>query len=107
MYAAVSARAVEIATLRAIGFGGGAVMASVLAEVLLLAFGGATIGAALAWIAFNCNLHAMGGTVISLAVTPGLIVNGVLFACFLGFVGGFFPALRAARRPIADALRAN
>ena len=107
MYAAVSARAVEIATLRAIGFGGGAVMASVLAEVLLLAFGGAAIGAALAWIVFNGNLHAMGGTVISLAVTPGLIVGGVLFACFVGFVGGFFPALRAARRPIADALRAN
>jgi putative ABC transport system permease protein len=107
MYSAVSARAIEIATLRAIGFGGGAVMGSVLAEALLLAFAGAAIGAAIAWTVFDGNLHAMGGTVISLAVTPGLIRNGILFACILGFVGGFFPALRAARRPIVDALRAT
>jgi putative ABC transport system permease protein len=107
MYSAVSARTVEIATLRAIGFGGMAVMASVLVEALLLALAGSLIGAGFAWVAFNGNLHAIGGTVISLAVTPGLVRNGVLFACFLGFVGGFFPALRAARRPIVDALRAT
>jgi putative ABC transport system permease protein len=107
MYSAVSARSVEIATLRAIGFGGGAVMASVLAEAILLALLGSLIGAGLAWLAFNGNLHVFGGSVISLAVTPGLIMNGVLFACLLGFIGGFFPALRAARRPVAEALRAN
>jgi putative ABC transport system permease protein len=107
MYSAVSTRGVEIATLRAIGFGGMAVMASVLAEALLLALAGSLIGAALAWIAFNGNLHAIGGNVIRLTVTPGLIGNGVLFACLLGFVGGFFPALRAARRPVAEALRAS
>jgi putative ABC transport system permease protein len=107
MYSAVSARSVEIGTLRAIGFGGMAVMASVLVEALLLALAGSLIGAGFAWIAFNGNLHAIGGTVISLAVTPGLVRNGVLFACFLGFVGGFFPALHAARRPIVDALRAT
>ncbi len=107
MYSAVSARTVEIATLRAIGFGGMAVMASVLVEALLLALAGSLIGAGFAWIAFNGNLHVLGGSVISLAVTPGLVRNGVLFACFLGFVGGFFPALRAARRPIVDALRAT
>jgi putative ABC transport system permease protein len=82
-------------------------MASVLAESLLLALLGSLIGAGVAWAAFNGNLHVMGGTVISLAVTPGLIVNGILFACLLGFLGGFFPALRAARRPIAEALRAS
>jgi putative ABC transport system permease protein len=107
MYSAVSARTVEIGTLRAIGFSGLSVMASVLVEALLLALAGSLIGASFAWLAFNGNLHAIGGTVISLAVTPGLIRNGVLFACFLGFIGGLFPALRAARRPIVDALRAT
>ena len=107
MYSAVSTRAVEIATLRAIGFGGMAVMASVLVEALLLALAGSLIGSAIAWAAFNGNAHYFGGNVIHLAVTPGLIINGALFACFLGFVGGVFPALRAARRPIVDALRAT
>jgi putative ABC transport system permease protein len=107
MYSAISARSVEIATLRAIGFGGEAVMASVLVESLLLALAGSLIGAGFAWFAFNGHLHALGGTVISLAVTPGLIIDGVLFACLLGFIGGFFPALRAARRPVAEALRGN
>jgi putative ABC transport system permease protein len=73
MYSAVSARWTEIATLRAIGFGGGAVMVSVLAESLALALAGALIGAGAAWLAFNGNLHALGGSVITLAVTPGLM----------------------------------
>ena len=107
MYSAISARAREIATLRAIGFGAGPVLVSVLVEALALSLLGALIGIAVAWAAFNGNLHAIGGTVINLAVTPRLIVNGLLFACFLGFIGGFFPALRAARRPIAEALRAS
>jgi putative ABC transport system permease protein len=107
MYSAVSTRSVEIATLRALGFGGVAVMASVLVEALILALAGSLIGGAVAWAAFNGNLHVFDGNVIHLAVTPGLIINGALFACLLGFVGGFFPALRAARRPVADALRAS
>lgn len=90
MYAAVSTRAVEIATLRAIGFGGMAVMASVLVEALVLALAGSLIGSAIAWAAFNGNLHVFGNNVIELAVTPGLVINGALFACLLGFVGGFF-----------------
>ncbi|HEY4276498.1 MAG TPA: ABC transporter permease [Rhizomicrobium sp.] len=107
MYSAVSARRIEIATLRAIGFGGGAVIWSVLAESLLLAFLGASIGAAIAWALFNNNLQVLSGTVIHLAVTPGLAVGGIVFACLLGLIGGFFPAIRAARRPIAEALRAT
>ena len=107
MYSAVSARAREIATLRAIGFGGGAVLISVLVEALALSVMGALLGVAIAWTGFNGKLHELGGTVINLAVTPGLVRNGLLFACFLGFIGGFFPALRAARRPVAEALRAN
>jgi len=107
MYTAVSARAMEIATLRAIGFSGAAVVVSVLAESLVLAVSGAAIGAVAAWIAFNGNLHAVGGLVFRLAVTPSLIGLGLGFAFTLGFVGGLFPAIRAARLPVADALRAT
>jgi putative ABC transport system permease protein len=107
MYSAVSSRRTEIATLRAIGFSGGAVVVSVLTESLLLAIAGASIGAALAWVAFSNNLQVLGGTVIHLAVTPGLAIGGIAFACLLGFIGGFFPAIRAARLSIADALRAT
>jgi putative ABC transport system permease protein len=106
MYSAVSTRAVEIATLRAIGFGGLVVVISVIVEALLLTSVGAAIGASLAWVAFNGNLHAIGGSTIRLAVTPGLAAGGIVFAALLGLVGGLFPAIRAARLPVATALRA-
>lgn len=105
MYTAVSARAMEIATLRAIGFSGVAVVVSVLAESLVLAVSGAAIGAVVAWIVFNGNLHTVGGLVFRLAVTPSLVALGLGFAFTLGFVGGLFPAIRAASLPVADALR--
>ena len=105
MFSAVSARSIEIATLRAIGFGGGAIVASVLVEALVLAFSGAVIGAGTAWLAFNGNFHAAGGLVFRLAVTPTLVAMGVGFACTLGFLGGLFPAIRAARLPVAAVLR--
>lgn len=63
----------------------------------------AAIGAAMAWIAFNGNLHAMGGSTIRLAVTPGPVTGGIAFAAMLGLVGGLFPAIRAARLPVAIA----
>ena len=107
MYSAVSTRTVEIATLRAIGFGGTAVVISVIVEALLLASAGAAIGAGFAWLVFNGNLHAVGGSAIRLAVTPGLVAGGILFAALLGLVGGLFPAIRAARLPVATALRAT
>jgi putative ABC transport system permease protein len=107
MYTAISARAMEIATLRAIGFGGTAVVASVLAESLLLAVSGGAVGAIAAWIVFSGNLHAIGGLVFRLAVTPSLLALGLGFALVLGFVGGLFPAIRAASIPVADALRAT
>jgi putative ABC transport system permease protein len=107
MYSAVSSRAIEIATLRAIGFSGAAVVASVMAESALLAVSGAVIGAAAAWIAFNGDLHAAGGLVFRLAVTPNLVALGIGFALTLGIVGGLFPAIRAARLPVAEALRAT
>jgi putative ABC transport system permease protein len=107
MYSAISSRAIEIATLRAIGFSGTVVVASVLAESLVLAVSGAIIGAIAAWIAFNGDLHAVGGLVFRLAVTPSLVGLGIGFAFTLGFVGGLFPAIRAASLPVADALRAT
>jgi putative ABC transport system permease protein len=107
MYSSVSRRRVEIATLRAVGFGGLAVMFSVLVESLGLAAIGAVIGAAFAWIMFSGHLQSLGGVAITLAVTPAMAVNGVLFACILAALGSFFPALRAARQPIATAIRAT
>lgn len=113
MYSAVSARAVEIATLRAIGFGAWAVVASVITEALLLALVGALIGAAVAWLAFDGNtvstLAGGGGiaqVVFHLRIGAGLIATGILWACVVGLVGGILPALRAARLPVATALRA-
>jgi putative ABC transport system permease protein len=110
MYSAVSARSVEIATLRAIGFGAGGVVASVLAEAFLLALIGAGIGAAIATLLFNGNTVSIGGTVGSLVtemrVTPSLVGAGIGLACFVGLLGGLFPAIRAARLPVATALRA-
>jgi putative ABC transport system permease protein len=107
MFNAVQLRTVEIATLRALGFGSGAVLASVLVEAVLLAATGAIVGMALAWLAFNGAQHSMGGLVIRLAITPHMALIGLLFACLLGLFGGFFPALRAVRLPVASALRAT
>ena len=111
MYSAVSARALEIATLRAIGFGASAVVLSVLIEALLLACVGAVIGAGLAWIFFNGNAVSTLGSnftqvVFRLTVSPALIGLGIVWAGVIGLVGGLFPAIRAARLPIATALRA-
>lgn len=107
MYSSVSRRRVEIATLRAIGFGGQAVMFSVLVESLGLAAIGAVVGAVFAWGMFSGHLQSLGGVAITLAVTPAMALNGILFACFLAALGAFFPALRAARQPIATAIRAT
>jgi putative ABC transport system permease protein len=106
MYSAVASRTREIATLRAVGFGAAPVVASVMIEALLLCLTGAGLGIAVAWLAFNGNEHSMGGTVIRFAVSPALAVTGAAFACGLGLVGGLFPGIRAARLPVADALRA-
>lgn len=107
MYSAIATRAREIATLRAIGFGGTAVIVSVMSEALLFCLIGAALGVAFAWALFNGYQHAMNGLVIRLAVTPMLATTGIGFALLLGLAGGLFPAARAARMPIVDALRAK
>jgi len=111
MYSAVAARGLEIATLRAIGFGALPVLLSVMIEALLLALIGGIIGASLAWLFFNGHsVSTLGGAfaqvVFQLTVTPTLIATGVIWACIIGLLGGLFPALRAARLPVAEALRA-
>lgn len=110
MYSAVSTRAVEIATLRAIGFGATGVVVSVLVESLTLALLGAVIGAGVAWALFSGNTISLGNTTASLVfqmqVTPALLGVGIGWACAVGFIGGLLPALRAARLPVATALRA-
>jgi putative ABC transport system permease protein len=107
MYLAVDARAREIATLRAIGFGGTAVVVSVLVEALLLAIPGALLGIAIAWLLFNNHAIATGGVSFSLAVTPALVETGIIWALAIGFIGGLAPSIRAARLPVATALRAT
>jgi len=107
LYSAVSTRSSEIATLRIFGFGAASILTSVLAEALVLSLLGAALGAFAAWAAFNGNPHAAGSLVFRLSVTPALIIQGMAFSCALGLIGGLFPALRAARLPIAVALRAG
>jgi putative ABC transport system permease protein len=107
LYSAVSTRSVEIATLRVFGFGAAAILTSVLAEALLLSLLGAAIGTFAAWWTFNGNLHSAGSLVFRLTVTPGLMGEGIGLACGLGLLGGLFPALRAARVPVAVALRTS
>jgi putative ABC transport system permease protein len=111
MYSAVSARTREIATLRALGFGRGAVIMALMIESLLLALIGGGLGAALAYLVFN-NFHAatmnwqsFSQVAFAFAVTPALLVKGIAWALFIGLFGGLLPAVRAARLPIASALR--
>lgn len=111
MFAAVASRAREIATLRAIGFSGAPVVAAVMLETMLLALVGGLIGGIGAWLIFNGQGASTlaGGSVGKLAfelrVTPELLWTGVKWALAIGFIGGLFPAVRAARLPVATALR--
>jgi len=111
MFAAVAARAREIATLRAIGFRGVPVVVAVMLETMLLALLGGVIGGLLAWLIFNgwtASTLATGTTgqlAFTFSVTPSLLWEGLKWALAIGFVGGLFPALRAARLPVTTALR--
>ncbi len=111
MYTAISSRTQEIATLRALGFHSGPVIISVLTESLLLAFAGGLIGAGLAWLAFDgfqaatLNWSSFSAITFAFDVNSKLLTQGIFFAMVIGLIGGLFPAIRAARQPVADALR--
>ena len=110
MYTAVSTRTVEIATLRALGFSGAPVVASVVLEALLLAVLGGAVGAAVAYFGFNgwtvsTLSDAFSQVAFDFTVTPELLLYGIAWAVGLGLVGGLFPAVRAAQLPITTALR--
>jgi putative ABC transport system permease protein len=107
MYAAVSTRGREIATLRALGFAAFPVAVSVMLEAVVLAVTGALIGAAIAWTLYNGKQDTFGGSVFILTVSPSLIGLGILWACVVALLGGLFPSIRAARRPVVEALRAT
>ncbi len=110
MYSAVSARTAEIGTLRALGFGALPVVASVMAEALILAGAGGLVGALLAYVFFNgYSVSTLGANftqvAFDFAVTPQLVLLGLVSALSIGFLGGLMPALRAARLPVTVALR--
>jgi len=111
MYTAVSSRTREIATLRALGFRSGPVVISVVSESLLLAFAGGLIGAGLAWLAFDgyraatLNWASFSAITFAFDVNIALLAKGIIFAMIIGLIGGLFPAIRAARQPVAQALR--
>ncbi len=111
MYSAVASRTREIGVLRALGFGGSAVIVSVLIESMLLALVGGIAGGIIAYLGFNgyeaatFNLQSFRQIAFAFAVTPRLLERAIASAVAIGFLGGIFPAIRAARVPVVVALR--
>jgi putative ABC transport system permease protein len=111
MYTAISSRQVEIATLRAIGFGGLPVVVSVMIEALLLALIGGVVGGALAYVYCDgaslstLNFNTFSQVAFAFRVTPTLLAQGLAWALLIGTAGGLLPAIRAARLPVTTALR--
>jgi putative ABC transport system permease protein len=110
MYSAVSERSREIATMRALGFGGPSVVISFLIEALLISFLGGVVGC-LAALPLNglttstMNFQTFSSLAFAFRITPVLLLTGIIFALFMGVIGGLPPAIRAASRPVAQALR--
>jgi len=107
MYSAVSTRGREIATLRALGYGAFPVAVSVILEAVLLSATGAVIGAGLAWVLYDGKQDVFGGMVFHLSVSRAQFELGVIWAIAVALLGGILPSIRAARRPVVEALRAT
>jgi putative ABC transport system permease protein len=110
MYSAVAARAREIATMRALGFGGGSVILSFMFESLLISLLGGILGCIAVlplngFTAGTMNWQTFSHLAFAFRVTPDLMIAGIIFALLMGFVGGVLPAVRAARLQVAHALR--
>ena len=110
MYSAVAERGREIATMRALGFGAAAVVISFSIEALLISF----IGGGIACLAgqgkngkttSTMNFQTFSNLAFAFKITPELLAKGILFALTMGLIGGLLPAVRAARLPVATALR--
>ena len=110
MYAAVSSRTPEIAVLLTLGFSPRSVLASFLAESAVIALLGGLAGGLLALpingiVTSTTNWNSFSEVAFAFRVTPGLLVGGLIFSVVMGLVGGFFPAWRAARLQVVQALR--
>jgi ABC-type lipoprotein release transport system permease subunit len=110
MYAAVSARAPEIAVLLTLGFRPLSVLSSFLFEALVIALIGGVLGCLFALplnglMTSTTNWASMSEVAFAFSVTPDLLLRGVIFAAVMGLIGGFFPARRAARQPVVKAAR--
>ena len=110
MYSAVAERGREIATMRALGFGGAQSFSPFVIEALLIAFVGGVLGC-MAVLPLNglttstMNLQTFSNLAFAFKITPDLMLQGILFALAMGMVGGLLPAIRAASMPVASALR--
>jgi putative ABC transport system permease protein len=110
MYSAVAERSREIATMRALGFGAASVVGSFTIEALLIAGVGGALGC-LAVLPVNgittgaLNFQTFSHLAFAFQITPSLLLQGMIFSLVMGLVGGLPPAIRAARRPVAAALR--
>jgi putative ABC transport system permease protein len=110
MYAAVASRSSEIAVLLTLGFHPRSIMASFLAESTLIALAGGVIGCLIALpvngvVANTTNWASFSEIAFAFQITPRLLLNGLIFAAVMGMLGGFFPALRAARLQVVEAVR--
>ena len=110
MYAAVAYRTREIGTLRALGFPGARIVAAFLAESIALALVGGVLGCLLALPVHGMstgttNFTSFSEVAFKFRITPGLLAGGLVFSVVMGAVGGVLPAIRAARIPVARALR--
>jgi putative ABC transport system permease protein len=110
MYSAVAERGREIATMRALGFAAGSIVVSFMIEALLIAAAGGSLGC-LAVLPVNgittgtLNFQTFSHLAFAFKITPNLLLAGMIFALLMGLAGGLPPAIRAARRPVASALR--
>lgn len=112
MYSAVASRTAEIGTLRALGFRRRNILLAFLTESLLLGFAGGSVGLFFAsFMQFmtisTVNFQTFSELAFKFTLTSGIIVQSMVFALFMGLIGGMLPALRASQLKIVDALRAT
>ncbi|MES2260148.1 MAG: ABC transporter permease [Pseudomonadota bacterium] len=111
MYASVASRVGEIGTLRALGYQRRSILAAFLVEAMLLALAGGALGLLFAsmmqWLSFSTtNFQSFAELAFGFRLTLAIVLKTLAFSLVMGAIGGFLPALRAARMPIVDALRA-